>query len=152
MYIIYAYMHAYITLHTNMLQKLHFCSMRLAKVNPKHMSRHTGEKLYPCLHCPAEYVTAVLFQIHNLKLQDTPEFYAAKLFLSKVKNRCYFRQLFWPCYSHEEAHKWEIIQVQKVWINCLLLEWRKKKLRWTHSKLFRVLKKRDNVIKLSVFF
>jgi len=76
----------------NMLQKCYFCSMRLAKVNAKHMSRHTGEKPYQCLHCPAEYVTSILFQIHNLKHEDTHEFYAAKLFLSKVKNRCYFCQ------------------------------------------------------------
>jgi len=76
----------------NALQKCYFCSMHLAKVNPKHMSRHTGEKPYPCLHCPAEYVTSIFFQIHSLQHQDTPEFYAAKLFLSKVKNRCYFCQ------------------------------------------------------------
>jgi len=87
------------------LQKCYFCSMRLVKVTPRHMSIHTGEKHFKCLHCPAEYRKAVAFQIHVLEHhRDTPEFDVAKAYLSKVKNICYFCQKPFNCSANLLAH------------------------------------------------
>jgi len=56
------------------------------------MSVHTGEKHFSCKHCPKGFRIAVPYHIHNLQHANTPEFDLAQLFLSKIKNRCYFCQ------------------------------------------------------------
>jgi len=82
--------------------------LNLRRVTPEHMSVHTREKHNKCLYYQVEYLTSFPFQIHTVKHhRGTPKFLAAKLYLLKVKNRCYFLPWTMRYLFHLVIHKKE---------------------------------------------
>jgi len=76
------------------LQTCYFCLKKFREVGAKHMSFHTGGKLFKCKLCPAYFQEPRSFYFHSLKHNDTPEYLKAESFVSRFK-------LWWCYFCHK---------------------------------------------------